>query len=279
MDVKVLHNTETIGNTTLHCGDSNTIINELKDQSVDIVVSSPPYNIGRNYGLYQDKKIDYLDWQTSFWNMVFTKMKDDGHVFLNIQPSRKNPLWCYQLVSQLDWKVQNTIIWNKRIEIDGYVRGQGTTSQSKKYVCNGWEYVFHLTKKGETEISQKDSGVGYHPQWAEENAKRFGKTWRPTVNSWHIPYETVGHGSISKDSMKGKHPAIFPKKLVEKCIKVSGLKSGVLLEPYLGTGTTCIVAEELGFESIGIDIDSSYVEFAGNKLKETLDNATTKKVY
>ena len=132
MDVKVLHNTETIGNTTLHCGDSTTIINELKDQSVDIVVSSPPYNIGRNYGLYQDKKIDYLDWQTSFWNMVFTKMKDDGHVFLNIQPSRKNPLWCYQLVSQLDWKVQNTSIGNKRIERDGYVRGQGTTSQSKK---------------------------------------------------------------------------------------------------------------------------------------------------
>lgn len=66
MDVKVLHNTETIGNTTLHCGDSTTIINELKDQSVDIVVSSPPYNIGRNYGLYQDKKIDYLDWANIF---------------------------------------------------------------------------------------------------------------------------------------------------------------------------------------------------------------------
>ena len=139
--------------------------------------------------------------------------------------------------------------------------------------------MFHLTKKGETEISQKDSGVGYHPQWAEENAKRFGKTWRPTVNSWHIPYETVGHGSISKDSMKGKHPAIFPKKLVEKCIKVSGKKSGLILEPYLGTGTTCIVAEEMGFESIGIDIDSSYVEFAGNKLKEKLDNDHQKSVY
>jgi len=48
--------TKTIGNTTLYCGDSTTIINELKEQSIDIVVSSPPYNIGRNYGLYQDKK-------------------------------------------------------------------------------------------------------------------------------------------------------------------------------------------------------------------------------
>ena len=62
-------------------------------------------------------------------------------------------------------------------------------------------------------------------------------------------------------------------------IKVSGKKSGVILEPYLGTGTTCIVAEEMGFESIGIDIDSSYVEFAGNKLKEKLDNDHQKSVY
>ena len=90
-----------------------------------------------NNNNYKDKKIDYMDWQKNFWNKVFSKVKNTGHVFLNIQPSRNNPLWCYQLVSQLDWKIQNTFIWNKRIEIDGYVRGQGTTSQSKKYICNG----------------------------------------------------------------------------------------------------------------------------------------------
>ena len=171
-----------IGNATLYCADCDAVVRSLLDNSIDIVVSSPPYNIGREYGLYQDRKINYLEWQINLWNEVCKKMSDTGHVFLNIQPSRKNPLWCYELVSALDWTIQNTFIWNKRIEIDGYVRGQGTTSQSKKYICNGWEYVFHLTKKGKTQISQKQSGVGYHPQWAEENAKRFGKTWRPTVN-------------------------------------------------------------------------------------------------
>jgi len=257
-----------IGNATLYCADCKDVVYVLKDNSIDLVISSPPYNIGRNYGLYLDKKINYLEWQINFWNKVFTKVKDDGHVFLNIQPSRKNPLWCYELVSQLDWKIQNTFIWNKRIEIDGYVRGQGTTSQSKKYICNGWEYVFHLTKKGETEISQKESGVGYHPQWAEENAKRFGKTWRPTVNSWHIPYETIGHGSINKQFMKGKHPAIFPQKLVEKCIKVSGCSDGVVLDPFVGTGTTSLVAQEMGLRSVGVEIDSNYYEFACDKLQQ-----------
>jgi site-specific DNA-methyltransferase (adenine-specific) len=257
-----------IGNATLYCADCDAVVKSLVDKSIDIVVSSPPYNIGREYGLYQDRKIDYMEWQISFWNFMFNKMKDNGHVFLNIQPSRKNPLWCYELVSQLDWKIQNTFIWNKRIEIDGYVRGQGTTSQSKKYICNGWEYVFHLTKKGETEISQKQSGVSYHPQWAEENAKRFGKTWRPTVNSWHIPYETIGHGSINKQFMKGKHPAIFPKSLVEKCIKVSGCKQGVVFDPFMGTGTTCLVAQDMGLNSVGVEIDSNYYEFACDKLQE-----------
>ena len=263
---------EQIGKATLYCGDSNEVMENLPNDFFSVIVSSPPYNIGRNYGLYEDKKNNYLDWQISFWNKVSYKMKDEGHIFLNIQPSRQKPLWCYELVSKLDWKIQNTFIWNKRIEIDGYVRGQGTTSQSKKYICNGWEYVFHLTKKGKTEISQKDSGVGYHPKWAEENAKRFGKTWRPTVNAWHIPYETIGHGSISKDLMKGEHPAIFPRKLVEKCIKVSGCKKGIVLDPFLGTGTTSLVAEELGLNSIGIEIDPDYFNFACTRLEALQNN-------
>lgn len=257
---------KTIGNATLYCADCNEAIRNLKNKSIDIVISSPPYNIGRNYNSYQDNKIDYLDWQIGFWNEVFTKVKDEGHVFLNIQPSRKNPLWCYELVSQLDWQIQNTFIWAKQIEIDNYVKGQGTTFKSKKYLPNGWEFVFHLTKNGKTEISQKESGVSYQPQWAEQNAKRFGKTWRPTTNIWHIPYETIGHGKISKEKMKGNHPAIFPKKLVEKCIKVSGYKNGIVLDPFLGTGTTCLVAQEMGLDSIGIEIDPYYYEFACNKL-------------
>tara|TARA_A100001201_G_scaffold18951_6_gene21335 strand:+ start:42 stop:833 length:792 start_codon:yes stop_codon:yes gene_type:complete len=248
--------------------DSSKYIECVADEFFDIVISSPPYNINRNYNNYKDKKIDYMDWQKNFWNKVFSKVKNTGHVFLNIQPSRNNPLWCYQLVSQLDWKIQNTFIWNKRIEIDGYVRGQGTTSQSKKYICNGWEFVFHLTKNGETEISQKDSGVGYQPQWSKENAKRFGKTWRPTVNTWHIPYETVGHGKISKEKMKSNHPAIFPKQLVKKCLQITGLKKGKVFDPYMGTGTTCIVAEYMGFDSIGVEIDSDYYTFANKKIME-----------
>jgi|TARA_R100000149_G_C5835683_1_gene109595 site-specific DNA-methyltransferase (adenine-specific) len=259
---------ETVGKTTLYCANSEDVVARLENSSIDLVISSPPYNISRKYNLYNDKRVDYLDWQISFWNLVFTKMKDEGHVFLNIQPSRENPLWCYELVSNLDWQIQNTFIWAKQIEINNHVKGQGSTFKSKKYLPNGWEFVFHLSKNGETEISQKDSGVSYQPKWAEQNAKRFGKTWRPTTNIWHIPYETIGHGSISAKNMQGNHPAIFPKKLVEKCIKITGIKNGLVLDPFVGTGTTSLVAETMGLNSIGIEIDEQYYNFAVGKLKQ-----------
>ena len=72
--------------------------------------------------------------------------------------------------------------------------------------------------------------------------------------------------------MKGEHPAIFPRKLVEKCIKVSGCKKGIVLDPFLGTGTTSLVAEELGLNSIGIEIDPDYFNFACARLEATQQN-------
>ncbi len=68
--------------------------------------------------------------------------------------------------------------------------------------------------------------------------------------------------------MKGKHPAMFPKKLVEKCIKVSGIKNGVVFDPFLGTGTTSLVAKTMGLDSIGIEIDEQYYNFAVEKVKQ-----------
>ena len=136
-------------------GDCLDIMKDIDNDTFDIIVSSPPYNIGINYNTYEDKKVDYIDWQVKVWEEAFRVLKPTGHLFLNIQPSRKNPLWCYELVSKLSWKLQNTIIWNKQLEIDNHIRGQGTSFQSEKYLPNGWEFIFHLTRKGNTKISHR----------------------------------------------------------------------------------------------------------------------------
>ena len=182
-------------------GDCLDIMKDIDNDTFDIIVSSPPYNIGINYNTYEDKKVDYIDWQVKVWEEAFRVLKPTGHLFLNIQPSRQNPLWCYELVSKLSWKLQNTIIWNKQLEIDNHIRGQGTSFQSEKYLPNGWEFVFHLTKDGKTPISQERSSVPYNPQWAESNAKRNGKAkWDESMSYFfkRLDFFAYSHSSTTR---------------------------------------------------------------------------------
>lgn len=243
------------------------------DDSVDVIITSPPYNIGVNYNQYTDKKSDYIDWQHRVWRAATRILKPTGHLFLNIQPTRADPLMPYRVVSGIDWSIQNTFIWNKSIEIDGYVRGHGyAVATSKNYIPNGWEYVFHLTESGRTPIDLQDSGVPYQPQWAEENAKRSGRNWRPTVNTWFIPYETNGATSNKTIANGKKHPAVYPRQLVKQCLKVCGADSNtVVYDPFGGTGTTAVAAKEYGCKWIITEIDQDYVDFIKKRLNKTVD--------
>ena len=242
------------------------------DDSIDVCVSSPPYNIGISYNTYGDKMTasEYLDWQQAIWSECCRILKPTGHLFLNIAPTRKDPLLPYRVADSVPWTIQNSIVWSKCIEIDGYVRGHGVVTSSKRYLPNGHEMVFHFTKNGDTQIDIEGSAVPYQPEWAEDNARRTGRNWRPTVNNWHIPYETCGSfGGNRTLELKGekKHPAIFPRELVRHCLNVAGAKPGqIVFDPFGGTGTTAVVAKEMGIDYITTEIDADYVEFIKQRL-------------
>jgi DNA modification methylase len=129
--------------------------------------------------------------------------------------------------------------------------------------------VFHCTKNGKTNINIQASSVPYQPAWAADNSARTGRNWRPTVNNWHIPYETCGGGNKSAQ-LKGskKHPAIFPRELVRHCLNVAGAQPGqIVYDPFGGTGTTAVVAKEMGIDSITTEIDADYCQFIQDRLK------------
>ena len=144
-------------------GDCLDVMKDIDNDTFDIVVSSPPYNIGMNYNTYDDNQVDYVDWQVKVWNEVCRVLKPTGHLFLNVAPGKNNQFEIYDVVKQIDWKLQNSIIWAKAVEIDGYVRGYSTPTSSKRYLMNGWEHLFHFTQDGNTEIDLEQSGVPYGP--------------------------------------------------------------------------------------------------------------------
>ena len=254
---------------TIHNTDCLDWMRQQPHACVDIIVSSPPYNIGLNYNTYSDSRVDYYEWMRCVWSEACRILKPNGHLFINVAPTRKDPLMPYKVASSVPWVIQNTITWSKAIEYEGHVSGHVQVFASEYYLPNGMELVFHFTEHGKTKCDTRALDVSYKPQWAEYNKKKTGRTHRPTVNNWFVPYETVGSFGKRTTELKGnkKHPAIYPQALVERCIRLAGYNADtIVFDPFAGTGTTLLAAKRLGLHAIGCELDADYYQFILSRL-------------
>ena len=241
------------------------------ESSIDIIVSSPPYNRGLKYNSYRDQRRDYLDWQQQVWIEACRILRPTGHLFLNIAGNSRDPFLPYEIAQLVPWRVQNHIVWAKAVEFKGHIYGRSTVNINSRYVLpHGHETIWHFTEQGQTPISLTQSAVAYRPEFAEDNHRRTGRTHRPTTTCWHIPYETTGYMGQDSKTLKGqkRHPAIFPRDLVRHCLNVAGAQSGdIVYDPFGGTGTTIVVAKEMGLQGITTEIDRDYCDFILERLK------------
>ena len=245
----------------------------MRDQptaSIDYVVSSPPYNRGISYNTYQDRRQDYLDWQHQVWTECCRILRPTGHLFLNIAGNSREPFLAYEVAQVVPWRVQNHIVWAKAVEFQGHIYGRSTVNINAQYVLpHGHETIWHFTSRGRTAIDLEQSSVPYRPEYAEDNYRRTGRRRRPTTTCWHIPYETTGYMGQTAQEIKGErgHPAIFPRDLVRHCLNVAGAQPGeIVYDPFAGTGTTLVVAREMGLVGLGTEIDADYVAFIQQRL-------------
>lgn len=228
------------------CIDCMAGLNSLADKSVDCVVTSPPYNIGIEYGTHDDNRSDYLQWMRSVFVQINRVLADDGHFFLQVGGIPTNLL----IPQRLLWEalaagffLQNQIVWVKSIAINDETYGHFKPVNSKRFETHTHEFIFHLTRTGIVPV------MGSSP-FAEDN-------------TWFIRYETA-----NKVKDRPKHPAMFPVTLPEKCITFSGVPTGSLVvDPFVGSGTTLIACDRLGMNGLGFDIDESYVQCANRRLE------------
>lgn len=242
----------------------------LDDESIDLVVTSPPYNLGIKYRNYYDARNsdEYLSWSKDWAKEVRRILKPNGSFFLNLGACPSNPLIPHELVVELKrslFILQNTFHWIKSITIETKERdlisaGHFKPLQSNRFVNDCHEYVFHLTKTGKTPLNRLAVGVPYSDK---SNIKRWahtgGRDVRCRGNNWFIPYKTI----VSRTKQR-PHPATFPVDLAVFCIKIHGSRSNlVMLDPFLGIGHAALAAKlcRIG-RFIGFDIDAEYVEVA-----------------
>ncbi len=258
----------------------------MPDESIDIVVTSPPYNLGIDYGTYDDTKdrSSFVTWCQDWASEVHRLLKNDGSFFLNVGAAPANPLLPHQLLlalteSRPEFILQNTFHWVKSITIqtrkgETISAGHFKPINSKRYVNDCHEYLFHLSKNGTVPLNRRDAGVEYADK---SNIARWGHTGgqdkRCRGNTWFIPYDTIK--SRDKDR---PHPATFPVGLVEQCLKLHGLQDDThLLDPFLGIGTSAVAAYRMKVPHFtGFDIDENYLAVAKERLtKEEEDAAQT----
>jgi site-specific DNA-methyltransferase (adenine-specific) len=240
-------------------------------EPVSVIVTSPPYNIGLKYKSSDDRRKDYLEWMRQVFVVCKQALADHGHFFLQVGGTSKRPMISSEVLAQAleaGFVLQNDIIWVKNISLseraeDSY--GQFKPVPGERYLNNTYEHIFHLTKTGLERVNRLGNGVNL--KW-ESNVKRFnhGSRFRCRGLLWFIPYET-----IQSKAEKHHHPAIFPVMLPEMCIKMSGIPKGSLVvDPFVGTGSTLIACERLKMRGIGFDISSEYCKAAEYRLlKET----------
>ena len=249
-------------------GDCVFGMRQLEPQSVDVVVTSPPYNIGKDYNAHDDsmEHPDYLDWCAKWAEGIRRVLKVDGSFFLNIGASSAKPFFPFEVgkvIVDAGFVLQNTIHWIKSISIDA---NDGTKSyghfkpiNSERFLNDCQEYVFHLTTGGNTSLNRLAIGVPYADKtniarWSHTN----GKDRRCRGNTWFIPYKT-----IHQRAKQRPHPATFPTDLAVKCIRLHGSRNAVVMDPFLGIGHAAYAAQacsDLVSRFIGFDIDEEYLK-------------------
>jgi site-specific DNA-methyltransferase (adenine-specific) len=257
----------------LRPGDCLEGMAKIADATIDLVVTSPPYNLGIAYSHYSDRqdRPSYLDWCHQWATQIRRLLKPAGSVFLNLGAAPSNPLLPHELLLRLGdlFVLQNTIHWIKAISIEddaGEIasRGHFKPISSPRYLNDCHEYIFHLTPEGKTPIDRLALGVPYADK---SNIARWshtsGKDRRCRGNTWFIPYQT-----IQRRAKERPHPATFPVELAENCIRLHGMGDDlVILDPFLGIGNSAVAAKRCGVRQfIGFEIDEEYLSQAWNRL-------------
>jgi site-specific DNA-methyltransferase (adenine-specific) len=262
-----------------YLADCIAVFSQLPAASIDVIVTSPPYNLGIRYNRYQDtlSQGEYLKWTDEWVAAAARVLRPNGSLFLNVGARPSDP-WTPLDVAQAvrsRLRLQNIIHWIKSIAIerDSAGVGAGLTRDlavghykpinSERFLNDCQEFVFHFTPEGSTCLDRLALGVAYQDQSNVGRWRAAADGLRCRGNTWFIPYET-----IQRRDRDRPHPATFPSRLPEQCLKLHGLsRIETAMDPFTGLGSTAVACARLGVNFVGSDIDEAYLREAVERVR------------
>jgi len=231
----------------------------VDDNSVDLVITSPPYNVDIQYNSHKDdvSYADYLEFSRKWMARCFVWLKEDGRFCLNI-PLDKNKggqqsvgADLTTIAKEVGFHYHSTIVWNEG-NISRRTAWGSWKSASAPYVIAPVELIVVL----------------YKDKWKKTSGSKVSDIERNEFMDW-----TNGLWSFNGESKKRiGHPAPFPIELPRRCVKLFSYVDDVVLDPFSGSGTTLIAAIANNRKGIGIDVDKKYCELARKRILESAES-------
>lgn len=232
------------------CGDCRQILKELSKESIHLTITSPPYRVGKEYELDLSQE-DYDDLIDETMREVWRVLVVGGRVCINVANIGRTPYYplhsrIIEIMTEIGYSMRGEIIWNKAASVGSSTAWGSWMSATNPVLRDVHEYIlvfckiaYRRDRTGEDTIT-RDEFLGY------------------TKSIWNIPTESAS---------KIGHPAPYPIELPRRLIQLYSFSGDVVLDPFCGSGSTCIAAKRMGRRYIGIDVVTEYVELAKKRLE------------
>lgn len=234
---------------------SSENMDAVDENSIKSIITSPPYWDLKDYGHENqigtaDESYDhYHSRMQTVWNECYEKLQDDGTMWIVVDTVMEKgdlqllPYHIAERAGEVGFLLQDIVTWYKPTAIAG---------MTDRNVVNKKEYIIYLSKSNKHKL-QFDHGTNGYEDPAISDDHRLGNLWRHPVK----------RGTIGQNVL---HKAPFPSALVERLIKISTSPDDIVLDPFLGSGTTAEIALELDRKFIGYEINSDFKEIIEERI-------------
>ncbi len=237
-------------------------VNKIPDNSLDLIVADPPYGLGKDYGNDSDKlnPKDYLKWSMRWIDAVIPKLKDAGSFYIFLTWQRSPEIFRYIKKKLI---MVNEIIWNRKVpSMGGSTRKFSSVHDNIGFFVKTKNYYFDIdsiripydeeTKKARTRsifVGKKWLEIGYNPK-----------------DVWSIAR------IHAEDPERENHPTQKPLVIIERIVKASSPVGGIVLDPFMGSGTTADACIRLRRSYIGFEINSAYCKMIDERIRRVKNN-------